>query len=443
MKNRFLSPPLRYFLILLLLFFSIVSFWSGFFTLYYWDDIWTDTTYQNSTVAENAMSYYCNRVISLMEYRHLKDQGITNYGYQQSTRQLEEALNQENTNFRFQVHDSSGRLITDNLNGAELSDVVTTVSTLSFDLVPATSMENDWVSGSELYVQTVDTGSDGTESSTYSQASYRYEFFDASSLTEDQVTRASSLGYVWNAEAGGWVYHTELDQREAYRLHCVLEYGLPSPMTADDMFREQLNSYNESLQMTRPLMPVFVISLVITVLLFVRVMRAAGWRRPDALTPTMVTRDKWWYEFYLLFGLIVFFVVLRLGDSIAYTTSYGASISALFALFCLSMLMAYTIYLICSTTAIRLKCRMFWRSTLLGQLWILTRRCCSALWRSLLRLPLYGRAVLGFLLYLFLSALTAVTLVLAIPFQALVLYAICRYIKQWREIRAAAKRISD
>ena len=442
MKNRFLSPPLRYFLILLLLFTSIVSFWTGFLTLYYWDDIWTDTSYQNSTVAENTMSYYCSRVISLMEYRHLKDQGITNYGYQQSIRQLEEALNASNTNFRYQVHNSSGQLITDNLNGAELSDAVASVSLLSFELTPATSMDNDWISGNELYVQVVDTGSDSAESAASSQASYRYQFFDASSLTQEQVTEASSWGYVWNADAGGWAYHSDLDQREKYRIQCVLEYGLPASMTVDDLFQEQLISYNESLQMTRPLMPVFVLFLIITVLLFVRVMRAAGWRQPDALTPTMATRDKWWYELYLFFGFAVFFVVLRLGDSISYAASYTTSISALFAMFCLSMLMAYAVYLVCSTTIIRLKCRMFWRSTLLGQLWMLACRCCSAFWRGLLQLPLYGRAVMAFLLYLVLSALTAFTLVLAIPFQALVLYAICRYIRQWRTIRAAAERIS-
>lgn len=97
------------------------------------------------------------------------------------------------------------------------------------------------------------------------------------------------------------------------------------------------------------------------------------------------------------------------------------------------------------TFAARIKARTLFRSTLIAMLCRAIRRGCRAIKRGVTQafhtLPMTGRAVLMFLAYLLGTVLTSATIILIPIYQGFVLYLICRWVLQWKQIRAATQDI--
>ena len=448
MKNHTIPRPVRAFLVLLLLISGVIAFWSGMYTLAFWDDIWSDATYQESSHSYGYLRQYRSDVQELLSLEHqTKNESLT-YSQSKSLEALRERLLPENTNFRYQVHDSNGNLLMGNLDGRDIEDVVSLLYLYQYDgqFEPEPTFEDDYFirQTNESYILCVVTGEETL-------------VFDPSQMTEEELSGSEQYGWRWEWDSavddsmspetvlrsGSWYRSDSDDVRNQECLSYTIEYGLPNQLTVADVFSDQEANYYSALTVVRDLMPVFALFLAITLSLFVLLMRSAGWQKgTDHIV--IRARDRWWYELYLAVGFALLMLVLSLGDSIssAYTFS-DYPFRAIVTLAIFSFLIAYLVYLLADTTAVRLKAHCLGATSITLRGWRSILRFCRGLWRALLQLPLYGRAVVFFLLYLVGTLLTGAT-VLLIPFyQGAVLYAICRWIKQWRTIRAAASQVAE
>ncbi len=446
MKNHAIHRPIRALLVLLLLISGVIAFWSGMFTLAFWDEIWSSATYQESSRSYDYLRQYRNDVQELLSLEHQTEHKPLTYSQGKALEALRERLLPENTNFRYQVHDSDGNLIMGNLNSGSIEDAVSVLYQYDDSLEPEYTVEDDYFIrlSDQYYILCVAT-SEGEL------------VFDPSQMTAEELSGSEQYGWRWEwdpavdengapeaePQAGSWFRSDSDDIRAQDRLSYTIEYGLPSQLTVDDGFSRQEAGYDSMLIAARDMMPFFALSLAVAAVLFLLLMRSAGWRKgTDHIV--VRTRDRWWYELYLTVGVALLTLVLSLGDSIssAYTFS-DYPLRAIVTLAIFSLLIAYFVYLLADTTAVRLKAHIFWPTTMVLWCWRHIRRACRSLWRALLQLPLYGRAVVFFLLYLVGTLLTGATLILIPFYQGAVLYAICRWIKQWRTIRAAASQVAE
>ncbi|MEG0765904.1 MAG: HAMP domain-containing sensor histidine kinase, partial [Pseudoflavonifractor sp.] len=97
----------------------------------------------------------------------------------------------------------------------------------------------------------------------------------------------------------------------------------------------------------------------------------------------------------------------------------------------ISLAVAWLVVSVLLSVCVRIKAHRFWRSCLLWRL-------CAKLWQGCKTIfgnwSMTGRAVLIFCLYLAGSLLTGFTLIFFLPYQCIVLYALCRWVIQWRAI---------
>lgn len=97
------------------------------------------------------------------------------------------------------------------------------------------------------------------------------------------------------------------------------------------------------------------------------------------------------------------------------------------------------------TFAARCKARTLFRNTLIAMLCRAIVRLCRAVKRGTVQafhtMSMTGRTVLLFLAYLLGTVLTSATIILIPIYQGFVLYLICRWVLQWKRIRAATQDI--
>lgn len=445
MKNHTIRRPVRSCLVLLFLLVSIAAFWSGLFTLSIWDDLWNSPTYQNSRFSDDATYIRVQDVQYLIDLQHQEQAHSLTYSQKQSRAAKLEMLRAENTNFRYQVHDVDGNLLLSNLDGADISQLCSNVSSFDQVINPLYTVRDDYfIQGTGDYPILIISTTEGQQ------------IFDPASCTQEMLAEAQRYGWIWVPElpddqeelpqtalSGTWNRAGE-DIRRNDVLSYTVEYGLTDTLAVDDLFAAQAREYGRMLVIGNDMLPVFGLSTAAALALFLVLMRSAGWQK-DADRVYLRTRDRWWYELYLTIGFFALWLILWLGDSIAVSAnlSFNRSTEATLTLGLFSLLLAYFFYLLADTTAVRLKAHQFWQTTLLHWCWRQIRRFCSFLWSCLLQVPLYGRVVVLFLLYLLGSLLSGMLLFLIPIYQGAVLYAICRWVKQWRTIRSAAGQMAE
>ena len=444
MKNHAIRRPIRACLVLLFLLTSAAAFWSGLYTLSIWDDLWDSPTYQNSRFSDDATYTRVQDVRYLMELQQLEKVSPLTYSQKKSREAKLELLRPENTNFRYQVHDTEGNLLMSNLDGNSLDQLCGNVNLFDEMIDPIYTVENDYfLQGIGDYHVLVVSSAEGER------------IFDPANATPEELAQAQLYGWIWiphdsdeaataSADVSGIWNRMGEDIRTTSGLRYTMEYGLTDTLAVDDLFSTQAQAYDRMLVIGKDLLPVFALSLTATLALFFVLMRSAGWRK-DSDQISLRTRDRWWYELYLTAGWFALLLILWLGDSItvSFNLSFSYSTEAALTLGLFSLLLAYFFYLLADTTAVRLKAHRFWQTTMLHWCWRHIRRFCSFLWRCLLQVPLYGRVVLLFLLYLLGTLITSMTLFLIPLYQGVVLYGICRWVKQWRTIRAAAGQMAE
>lgn len=439
MKKLLARRPVKALLSALLIVSAVITFWSSVLVLNYWDDVWTSNgEYRNSDDCDYLMMIYRNHAWDLLDYTLTEE---LSYAQRKDQENLQELLAPENTNFRYQIRDAEGNLVLGNVDGA-MDRQFDSVYLHERQIRASATVDGDHLisvydpQGEPSGILVVDTGSD-------------YLTFDPQTMDRGELAGAQVYGWVWNpagedAEGlhiGYWDWTEELDVRSSVTVYTV-ESALAEPMLAEDGFAAGAERYGEWLNDARRLIPLAAAGLLATLLLLILLMTAAG-RTSGRTGVTLTWWDRSWYEGHIAAAVLLLCLVLQLGDPIAFAWNQegGQRVSVIAALACLSGVMAGCALELCWTAAVRLKARMFWQTTLAFRLARWLARGCRALWNAVLALPMFGRAAALFVLYLAGTILTAHPLIFLV-YQGAVLFLICRWIRQWRTIRAAADRMS-
>ncbi len=458
MKRRVINRPLRTVLVAALLVTGVMSYWSGTLILSVWDDLWITSTYQDSYRSMSLLEHRRYQLESILQLeRQAALNGPLTYSQNRSLENMKEWMEPENTNFRFQVHDSEGNLLMDNLEGAPLETALVRPYIYDFSLNPKISYEQDdsntFYAGSVPYEVLYLSTKDGVQ------------IFDPRYMSAEELSGANAYGWFWwqtNPDAyddeyplpGLWEYDRSKDLREADRLYGTIEYGLPHTLAADDEFSVAAENYTNLINTAWALLPVFGVTAVVFAALFAALMRSAGYH--DALSPVAVrTRDRWWYELYLSASLAVLTLALSLGDSITTSLSFTGQfpLAAVLSIGAFSLFVAWMVYLTAETAAIRLRAHIFWQTTMLLWLWKRGLRIVlallrpaggllSSLWKAVLQIPMFWRVIALFLLHFLATGLLHQDALLTLLYQGMVLLLLCVWVRQWRAIREAAGQIA-
>lgn len=103
---------------------------SGFVTILYWNDLWSDRDFFSSSAYRRSAEVYVDAVWDVAELTYAQAEG-ENLDYLDKERLaiLEKTLDPDVTNFRCQIHTRQGLLLWDNLEGGELDQVAEGVTT--------------------------------------------------------------------------------------------------------------------------------------------------------------------------------------------------------------------------------------------------------------------------------------------------------------------------
>lgn len=109
-----------------------LSFWAGYLTVIYWDDLWYGQDFYHSASYHRAAKDYVDAARSIG--RLLSQQqatGSLTYLQSEQLKSLQRSLDPKGTNFRCQIHYQSGELLWSNLGGDALAGVAGGVSTIA------------------------------------------------------------------------------------------------------------------------------------------------------------------------------------------------------------------------------------------------------------------------------------------------------------------------
>ena len=401
----------------------------GLVTLVNWDDLWLGGDYPQSSSARQEMYADINRVYELISLQQAETWGRPlSYSEREQIKALEDILSPQKTNFRYQLHDQQGKLLLDNLGGERLEDITPKLFMEHYTLWEQEALhQNDYTDNEAI-----------SEDSASPLPKLHIYLSDGSHLTvtaEESLALERPNDYGWRFDGQSWSYYSDFDSRIRSR-DVVLEYGLASDMAADDHYARDRASFLR-LQHDLPIIALLaLLSLLGGLGLLIFLLRGAGWRKNGTLSPGW---QEWLpYELYLLGDAFLLLLLYSGAETLLYRIdrSIDRSLLAGLSLFAFGLAVVVVAFLL--TTAVRLKTRTLWRTSLTGRL-------CRGLWgffrRAVGNLPITRRLVVLFLLYLLGSALTTVTLVLIPVYQGFVLWYLCRWLRQWRQIEAGTALI--
>ncbi|MGN0968085.1 MAG: histidine kinase dimerization/phospho-acceptor domain-containing protein, partial [Oscillospiraceae bacterium] len=230
--------------------------------------------------------------------------------------------------------------------------------------------------------------------------------------------------YVYDETGGGW---------EDYTVEC----GVAAPLRADDAYAKAKDQFDWLTDSKAAVISACVGCIAAGVILLILLLAAAG-RRVGREEVVLNVQDRIPYDLYLAMAVFLGLLLcaLWLEGTYYYERSepelgivWVAAASLGLAILALAMLL---------TTATRIKAHVLLHNTLIARICRAIKRGVTRVYRSL---PMTGRAVLLFLAYLLGTVLTSATIVLVPIYQGFVLYLICRWVIQWRQIRAGTQDI--
>lgn len=405
------------------------AFWSGLLLCTKWDDLWSAGDFYQSGSIDGAISPYRQYVFEAMRLRLSKDWGYElSYLERARLENLEELLNQTRTNFRFQVRDHAGVPLWGNQSGA---------STENLDSTQKTSFT---VGRGEEYRQRDEIVWKNAET-------WDYHILRAATpdgwvtIDPKQDTGGDSgfnqYGYFYDSVYDEWEYSSDRDTR-LHAVDLVLELGVKSPLTAKDEFMSAWEEYNGIQDWLTPVTVICLGTLIATVLLLSALCSGAGHRKGiDGIV--LGWQDRIPYDIYLILQVGAFSILVVAADPIAYSFNrHGLSFRVVVGLGFFSLIGTALALAALLTTVVRLKAHVLLRGTLCWRLlagvgrWV--RRVVSH-WSV-------TRRIVGlFFLYLLGTVITTPTLFLIPVFQGFVLWALCRWARQWRIVRDATQAI--
>ncbi|MEG1721326.1 MAG: histidine kinase dimerization/phospho-acceptor domain-containing protein, partial [Pseudoflavonifractor sp.] len=210
----------------------------------------------------------------------------------------------------------------------------------------------------------------------------------------------------------------------------VIEYGVAPQLPVADEFSEGQTDYAK----TRQWLPAAGLCALLCdgllLLLLVLLCSAAGHRRGRddiCLTPL----DRIPTDLFAGLAVALFALLISAGEGITWAFQQGITPRVLVGMALISLAVGWLVVRVLLSVCVRVKVHRFWRSCLLWRL-------CAKVWQGCKTIfdnwSMTGRAVLLFCLYLAGSILTGFTLIFFLPYQCIVLYALCRWVIQWRAI---------
>lgn len=425
MKKIRVGPGPKLLASLLCVVFSCASFWTGLLTVSNWDDLWSGGNYVDSYSINDPLNEYYNRLREGMRLWYEKEwAGSLPYIRQEQYDKLMGGLSASATNFRYQVHDQDGTLISDNLDGQSIENV-SRVQMREFTF----SQGRDYADGDYHYGDPV-TGRQillvATPDAPVTQDPWDFPF-----------GQRTPYGYLSDGES----FHS-YDFRFDSRVRVgtlVIEFGVQEPILVHDQFMEDLANYRD-IQQWLPIAAMAAgATTLVTLALLVFLIRAAG--RGRAWEGVRLTwHDRIPLDIYVFVDFWAIGFLLSSGESAAYHFNEQANTAPVVGVCMFSLLTAATVLSGALTLAVRRKSHTLWSNILVVRVW---HWSWGRLREGFSQWPLISRAVVLFLLYLAGTALTGATLILAPLYQGFVLWSICRWAKQWRAIRMGTGRIVD
>ncbi|OUN06282.1 hypothetical protein B5G43_10010 [Flavonifractor sp. An92] len=397
-----------------------VAFWSSLLLFSRWDDLWSAGDFYQSGSLWSAMGYYQATAYQYAELNLAQSWGEElDYLHRLQLQQLENSLSAENTNYRYRLRTDDGTLLSSNLAEGEEFSALSGQETASFSVTR----------GSDLYDQDLQR---------WNKTGYRLQVWTGEAYVEffrenaADVANAQAYGYSLSEDPEDyWSYERDQDSR-VHTASLVLESAVTDPLTVDDNIWSAWEDYNDIQRLLTPLTLVCLASLSAT-------LAALAWlcRRENA--PPRGWQERIPYDLYLTGDVLLFCVLLSAGDPITFSINrLGYTTRNIVGLGLLSLAGAVVVLAGILTTVTRLRGHTLWHSTLLWRMGHGIRRWLR---ETAQNWPITRRAVWLFLLYLLGTALTSATVILIPVYQGAVLWAICRWVRQWRAIRTATDAI--
>ena len=331
----------------------------------------------------------------------------------------------QRTNFRFCVRDSgTGEVIASNLSDRELSgDGVRLADNVWSFESHSTAIEYD-IGWSEEY---------GCEV----LCLYGSTQHTLSPRDEDDLEQAAQYGWFYDAANDCWYYDSQQDSQV---LSLRLTFGVADPLTVHDQFwqdRQWYDTYSVYLPYVALAVPIL---LAVSVLLIVFLCLGTG-RRRGREEIVLASFHRIPFDLLAVLDILAVILLVCLQDAAIPRRVYYRSLTALLGTLAVSMAVSCCLLALVVTLAARCKARTLGSNTLVWRIVRLIARGCATL-------PLTGRTVLFFLIYLLISVLllvfafdTAVGVLLTIAWQCFVLFLLGRWTLQWKALRAGTAAI--
>ncbi len=405
---------------------GVGGFWATLFILSQWDTLWTGAGYYSSN---SCAQYVENRFLQVQELARLLQykawDASLSYLDQQRLSDLEYALDDSRTNFRFSIRrNDTGALIYSNLEeGAVLESSVYAVTRSS---VPV------------LYNDDVDRSSDYYVWNGEKQYYLLYVILADGSeqlLTPNDASLAAKYGYTFNGYS--WDYNKAQDSRLLYA-DLAVEYGVGFPLIIHDEFWDGAEDFSEYARYLPALAILTVVLDLSCVLLCVLLCKVVG-KHPNGSSAPLSRFDRIPLDLLVLLDLWVILLLLVGGEPLTEAlAAKGLSTDLTVGLALISTGVGLCLLSLLLTLFARIHTGTLWRNTLI---WRLVQVLGQALRCAFLSWPLTGRIITLFLIYLLGSFLTNLTVILVPVYQGIALWLLCRWTIQWKRIRQGAEHI--
>ena len=405
-----------------------IAFWTGLITLSQWDNLWMGGSYTDSYSAAAMVrlyDYYAEETSGLLQQERWD--GTLGYTERKRLDSLKGMLDPTRTNYRAEVHTQDGALLWSNLPEGAAMD----------DMYAVTLSEQTLTRGSELQEK------DYTVYDEKNDRSYLMACLGDGTFARCDPAEApgefNAYGYRSNSEGRGWAddYRQDMDSR-VETVICTVQSGMQWPLEAEDYFWDDYADYQLFQRYLPAIAGAAAVSLLCTLWCLWTLCRSAG-RRTGREDLCLSFQDRVPLDLYLLlFGTLMSMLVSG-GDSITYALNRASPrATPLVGLALFTLVGCFLALALAETLAVRWKAGHMFRNTVTWRLCRRIRRWAeevSANW-SVTRRP-----VLTFLLYLLGTAITTPIFFLVPVYQGFFLWRLCRWVRQWRAIRAGTERI--
>ena len=405
-----------------------LAFWTSVQLMNHWDDLWSaGDFYQSGSISTPLLLAQDDvRSAAILSLRESWGEDL-DYLEKTLLQQLEERLQAENTNYRYRLlEEEEGALLQSNLpDGADLSGCAAR-ETGRFTVTQGEDLSNGdrffWSESDDYTILQIWLGEDYLTCDPYAAGG-------GESWTQ--------YGWTFSYSSQNWSYDSAADRR-IHTADLVLESGVVNPLAVQDEFWEARVRYEEFQTWLTPLVLVWLCTFSAAAWSLGLLIRAAA-GRPNEDVVVLTWLDRVPYDLYLCAVILAFSCLLAAGDPITYNINqYGFTFRTAVGLALITVLAAAICLSAVLTTLVRARSHTLWHNTLCGRL-------CARVGRffreTAQHWPITRRVVWLFLLYLLGTVLTAATGFLIPIYQGLVLYAICRWVRQWRAIREATAQI--